>query len=163
MFTKVRSFTDGPLYVDLYLHAWRFVSTHCSSESAIALLTLSSVCIASVMRIHYLQVLRTSTDITHSMGSVFIWTSGEPTVGIVSACLICVCPVVRKMLSKMYGLTSQRQSGGTSSHKQRSLNFDGHPLDDEIRLVVCENSGVRKEFGTPSDGICVTREVDLRG
>ena len=67
------------------------------------------------------------------------------------------------MLSKMYGLTSQRQSGITSSRRQRSRISDGHPLDDEIRLVVCANSGVRKEVGTPSEGICVTREVDLRG
>ena len=141
MFTKVGSFTDGPLYVDLYLHAWRFVSTHYSSESAIALLTLSSVCIASVMRIHYLQVLCTSTDIMYSMGSVSIWTSGEPAIGIVSSRLICIRPVVRKMLSKIYGLTSQRQSGGALSHKQRFLVFDDPPLNDEIVLVVCAREG----------------------
>ena len=163
MFTKAGSFTYGSPDVDLYLHAWRLVSLHELTKRAIALLTLSSVCIASVMRIYYLQVLRTSTDITHSMGSVFIWSSVEPAIGIVSSCLICARPVVRKMLSKMYGLTSQRQSGITSSRRQRSRISDGHPLDDEIRLVVCANSGVRKEVGTPSEGICVTREVDLRG
>lgn len=163
VFTKAGSFTYGSPDAGLYLLAWRLVSLQYLTKRAIALLTLSSVCIASVMQIRYLQVLHTTTDITHSMGSIFIWSSVEPAIGIVSSCLICVRPVVRKMLSKMYSLKSQRQSGETSSHKQRSLIFDGHPLDDEICLVVCANSGVRKEFGTPSEGICVTREVELRG
>ncbi|KAI4768275.1 hypothetical protein E4T52_16625 [Aureobasidium sp. EXF-3400] len=44
------------------------------------------VCVASVMRIHYLQVLRNSTDVTYSTGNVFIWSSVEPAIGIVSLC-----------------------------------------------------------------------------
>ncbi|KAI1068509.1 hypothetical protein LB507_004368 [Fusarium sp. FIESC RH6] len=51
------------------------------------------VCAASVVRIHFLNELTKTVDLTRAMGPVFIWSDLEPCIAIVSACLPHLAPL----------------------------------------------------------------------
>jgi hypothetical protein len=124
------------------------------------MLTASSVCVASVMRIYYLQVLRTSTDVTYSMGNVFIWSSVEPAIGIVSLCLISLRPILQKALSAVLGTTSSQPSDPAKSYKQHSSIYDCRSTDEEIELV-CASSGPLTELQPSDNRVTVTTKIDI--
>lgn len=119
------------------------------------LFLLCSVCVASIVRIHFMTFLKNSPDVTWIMGDVFIWSSVEPCIGIVCACLPTLQPLFRRafksLLSSKGAHTtgpSQRIASG-SKHKKKipsgsesrfhHLNSqeDTHfrPHDDEARLT----------------------------
>lgn len=54
-----------------------------------------SVCVASIIRIYYLVTLQTAIDLTWIMGPIFIWSCLEPSIGILSACLPVMGPLLR--------------------------------------------------------------------
>ncbi|KXG51614.1 uncharacterized protein PGRI_090070 [Penicillium griseofulvum] len=62
------------------------------------------VCIASGIRIHYLTYLKGNVDITWALGSVSVWSTIEPCIGIICACLPVLQPFVRSMVRKMPNL-----------------------------------------------------------
>ncbi|EQB55051.1 hypothetical protein CGLO_05055 [Colletotrichum gloeosporioides Cg-14] len=94
------------------------------------------VCIASAVRVHYLEVFSTATDITWMMGPVAIWSSVEPSVGIFSACLPSFKPLLRAIRGRNMKSSSSGDKGsiyplgskGTRSTRPRLR------LDDEIAL-----------------------------
>jgi hypothetical protein len=157
---KTESSTQTASPADLYLHAGRLVSPLHTIRNAIDMLTASSVCVASVMRIYYLQVLRTSTDVTYSMGNVFIWSSVEPAIGIVSLCLISLRPTLQKALSAVLGTTSSQPSNPTKSYEQDFSIYDGRSTDDKIELV-CASSGPPLEFQPSDNRVTVTTKIDI--
>ncbi|KAI9373482.1 hypothetical protein BJX61DRAFT_381810 [Aspergillus egyptiacus] len=53
------------------------------------------VCVASIVRIHYLNVFMGTADVTWLMGPVFIWSTIEPSVAIICACLPHFAPLAR--------------------------------------------------------------------
>ncbi|RAH48747.1 uncharacterized protein BO95DRAFT_461005 [Aspergillus brunneoviolaceus CBS 621.78] len=77
------------------------------------------VCIASVIRLYYLTFLKTSVDITWVIGDVFIWSSVEPCVGILCACLPTLQPLLRyavkRFASSRVGRYILQSSGGKDS------------------------------------------------
>ncbi|KAJ5827699.1 hypothetical protein N7447_004462 [Penicillium robsamsonii] len=80
------------------------------------------VCIASGIRIHYLTYLDGNIDITWALGSVSVWSTVEPCVGIICACLPVLQPFVRSMVKKMPNLPGTHHFGasrGLSSFIQR--------------------------------------------
>ncbi|KAF4337767.1 integral membrane protein [Fusarium beomiforme] len=87
------------------------------------------VCIASAVRVHYLDVFAKAADNTWAMGTVAIWSSVEPSMGIVSACL----PSFKSFLRHL-----RRRSGSKSrsSFPTISNGAKGNRLrfDDEIAL-----------------------------
>ncbi|KAI0469814.1 hypothetical protein GGR56DRAFT_661712 [Xylariaceae sp. FL0804] len=60
----------------------------------------SFVCITSVVRDVYMYRFAHSTDITWLMGEICVWSSIEPSVGIISACLPNLRPLFGKLLDK---------------------------------------------------------------
>ncbi|KAF4928686.1 Satratoxin biosynthesis SC1 cluster protein 4 [Colletotrichum viniferum] len=94
------------------------------------------VCIASAVRVHYLKVFSTATDVTWMMGPVAIWSSVEPSVGIFSACLPSFNPLLRAIRGRNMKSSSSGDKGsiyplgskGTRSTRPRLR------LDDEIAL-----------------------------
>jgi hypothetical protein len=112
------------------------------------------------MRIHYLQVLRTSTDVTYSMGNVFIWSSVEPAIGIVSLCSISLRPTLQKVLSTVLGTTSPQPSDPIKFHEQSFSIYDGRPPEEEIRLVHASSSTAR-DPQTLNDRVTVTTKIDI--
>ncbi|KAL6916666.1 hypothetical protein FSHL1_008114 [Fusarium sambucinum] len=105
------------------------------------------VCIASAVRIHYLSIFAREIDTTWHMGPVAIWSSFEPSIGIVSACL----PSFKSLLRYLRGKNSKKSSFITPpdwamGNKSRS--------DDEIALrsqVVGGQGSVRSAQGSDAD------------
>ncbi|KAM0080834.1 hypothetical protein ACKRZS_007003 [Fusarium odoratissimum] len=87
------------------------------------------VCIASAVRVYYLDVFSKAADNTWAMGTVAIWSSVEPSMGIVSACLPSFKSFLRYLRRK--GGSKSRSSFPTISNggKGNRLRFD-----DEIAL-----------------------------
>lgn len=98
-----------------YYDAWWLVGASWSRCDTI-LTCASSVCAASVVRIHFLNELTKTVDLTRAMGPVFIWSDLEPCIAIVSACLPHLAPlrhVIRDRVSSTFG--SKRGKGTDNS------------------------------------------------
>ncbi|PQE30554.1 integral membrane protein [Rutstroemia sp. NJR-2017a WRK4] len=70
----------------------------------------SFVCVASIVRIYYLTKLTTAIDITYILGPAFGWSSLEPSVAIIGACLPTFAPLFRGIRNK------GSNSSGKGSH-----------------------------------------------
>ncbi|OJJ66259.1 hypothetical protein ASPBRDRAFT_138327 [Aspergillus brasiliensis CBS 101740] len=73
----------------------------------------SFVCVASAVRIYVLYQFTQARDITWMMGPLFIWSSIEPSVAIVCACLPHLRPLAR--LTRIRILSSQGSKGNQLS------------------------------------------------
>ncbi|CAJ2504739.1 Uu.00g121330.m01.CDS01 [Anthostomella pinea] len=82
----------------------------------------SFVCFASLYRIVTIIHLTETTDISWAKSGVFIWSSVEPSVGIISGCLPTLHPLLLHMLDKFgYDPTSQKSSENNNSHTLNPL------------------------------------------
>lgn len=96
--------------------AWKLVSNLLSSSQRLA--HDCNVCVASIVRIYYLAVFVKTVDITWLMGPVFIWSSVEPSIGILSACLPNLRPLFR-------GIRQKTSSAERSSSADRIIPSNG--------------------------------------
>ncbi|OLN83274.1 hypothetical protein CCHL11_03007 [Colletotrichum chlorophyti] len=71
----------------------------------------SFVCVASVVRIWYLDKFSKAQDVTWMMGPVFIWSAIEPSVAIVSACLPHLAPLRRLVRHRISSTNRSGHSG----------------------------------------------------
>ncbi|KAJ5374129.1 hypothetical protein N7517_006135 [Penicillium concentricum] len=125
------------------------------------------VCIASIIRIYYMTFLKTSPDVTWIMGDVFIWSSVEPSIGIVCACLPTLHPLLRSFVARVFGSSTGRYAEPSSNQESAKKNIFVRrpmPLDwDESLLstrdVHVEMSGLRRDRG--DDGK-ITVDTDFR-
>lgn len=91
-------------------------------QSPPSLTLLSSVCIASIVRIITIHHLIHSLDLTWAMAGVFIWSCCEPFIGIVCACIPTYAPLFRRWWAAARGTTSgNRSKPGISSNGKRGL------------------------------------------
>lgn len=106
---------------------------------------------ASIVRIYYLNGLFKNTDATWWMGPSFAWSSIEPSVAIISACLPTLAPLFRMgrkkgTSSSPYYVSDRTGQSGTGNHLRshsRSRNVAGrfnagqHSRieDDEVELT----------------------------
>ncbi|KPM42205.1 hypothetical protein AK830_g4328 [Neonectria ditissima] len=145
------------------------------------------VCVASTVRIYYLNGLFQNTDATWWMGPTMAWSSIEPSVAIISACLPTFAPLFRLRRSKRstespyYVSNSRSKMGNTVTSSIRNAGRLGisspgrtnatHFIleDDEVELT-CKvvggdsTSSHRSEGKRSSDddqGIMVTRGVRI--
>ncbi|RHZ57293.1 putative integral membrane protein Pth11-like [Aspergillus thermomutatus] len=80
------------------------------------------VCVASIVRIYFMTFLSRSLDITWIMGDVFIWSSVEPCIGIVCACLPTLQPLLRSTLKSIFGSSRIAGKFGASSSQEVELD-----------------------------------------
>jgi hypothetical protein len=73
-----------------------------------------SVCVASIVRIYYLNGLSTHLDASWWMGPSFAWSSIEPSVAIIAACLPTFAPLFRAWREKATGASGSGGYGGQS-------------------------------------------------
>lgn len=127
----------------------------------------SSVCVASLVRITALAEFMRALDVTWHMGPVFIWSSVEPSIGILSACLPSLRPLwshLRAKVSSYYPSHDDHQSRNTQESKTfgaqkspRSRGFKKIHLtreEDEISLTNIATGGPAKQ-GLTENGIFV--------
>ncbi|ESZ96339.1 hypothetical protein SBOR_3271 [Sclerotinia borealis F-4128] len=98
----------------------------------------SFVCVASIVRIYYLKHLTTAIDLTYILGPAFGWSSLEPSVAIIGACLPTFAPLFRGIRNKgssTGGQGSYHVNLSQTPHffKQQS-NF-GNEDSDEVELT----------------------------
>lgn len=137
------------------------------------LLTVSSVCVASAIRIHYLVEFRQKIDITWSMGSVFIWSTIEPALGIISSCLISLRPVIQKICAVLFGADPDACKAQKTPPDSRGFSLSDGPYDgtrrktlrrtddDEMALVTIDREV--GDVATPKNGVIrVTKETEVQ-
>ncbi|ATZ45899.1 hypothetical protein BCIN_01g05960 [Botrytis cinerea B05.10] len=76
----------------------------------------SFVCVASIVRIYYLTLLTSAIDITYILGPAFGWSSLEPSVAIIGACLPTYAPLFR-------GIRNVGSNTGTSQKGSHHMNL----------------------------------------
>lgn len=79
-----------------------------------------SVCVASIVRIHYLTFLHHNVDITWTLSEVSVWSTVEPCIGIICACLPTLQPFIRSITRKLPG--QHRGTGQVSSMLERNTS-----------------------------------------
>ncbi|KAK6837688.1 hypothetical protein RU639_001319 [Aspergillus parasiticus] len=118
------------------------------------------VCVATIVRICAITKMKDSVDITWVIGDAMIWSNVEPCIGIVSACLPTLRPLLRQIpqlrlwgvfgssrLTRDYKMTGEGASGASGTGQQSSANRSGY------RASNGRASTHRKEEGViPSNG-----------
>ncbi|KAH7174119.1 uncharacterized protein B0J16DRAFT_375044 [Fusarium flagelliforme] len=105
------------------------------------------VCVASIVRIVYMDKLVKATDFTWAMAQVFIWSCCEPFVGIVCACLPTFGPLLRRWFRTATSTAEgKNNSDSWDKNKPRSQwkpYHGGFKLrqDDELELTVDVSHG----------------------
>ncbi|GKU22926.1 unnamed protein product [Fusarium langsethiae] len=124
---------------------WTLQMNNKTKVSVICIMLLGSfVCVASIARIYYLWGFFQNLDATWWMGPSFAWSSLEPSVAIISACLPTLAPLFR--LGRMNATSRGTPSGGNELSKSGSKHFQlfsvnrtkgtgFHSDDDEVELT----------------------------
>jgi hypothetical protein len=78
-----------------------------------------SVCFASLYRIITITRLVQTTDISWAKSDVFIWSSVEPSIGIISGCLPTLRPLLMSILSPWYKFVSSSSKSCSTGRSSR--------------------------------------------
>mgnify|MGYP006919977732 FL=1 len=129
------------------------------------------------MRIRYLSEFMSATDVTWMMGPVFIWSTIEPSVAVVCACLPHLAPLARlahrSILSRFHsqrtiGISSARGGlhNGSGCSLKKGYDNNRAPMfdygvdnmkksanDDEIGLTNYITVGINEAINPSSDSI----------
>ncbi|KAJ5661513.1 uncharacterized protein N7477_009129 [Penicillium maclennaniae] len=60
------------------------------------------VCAISIVRLHYITFLKDNIDLTWTMGNVYVWSTLEPCIAIICACLPALQPVIQSAMKLEY-------------------------------------------------------------
>lgn len=157
-------FMLGGLYVSFQHLLFRL------QRSKANLVLVFSVCVATIVRIYSITKLKSSVDITWAIGDAMIWSNVEPCIGIVSACLPTMRPVLRQLMAswglsnfmsskktddmgKQTGYATQSGRRGAPSARRHSYKnitkATFRPDDDEVYLTtdISRADSVAREEG----------------
>ncbi|KAJ9238533.1 hypothetical protein DTO027B5_1033 [Paecilomyces variotii] len=132
------------------------------------------VCVAGTVRLYALTLINKSSDLTWSLNQTFIWTSVEPCIGIVSACLPTLLPLIRRCFPRFFGRSNHQDSKPTyeagAAARSRDQGGDFYPLhngpklrpEDELELTTnIEGSDFQPQYST-EDGIDRYRGIHVK-
>ncbi|KAH8805115.1 hypothetical protein F5884DRAFT_440581 [Xylogone sp. PMI_703] len=113
------------------------------------------VCIAGVIRLVVLSKMFASADLTWGMSQAFIWSSVEPNIGIVCACLPTLYPLLRRCLPSWFPGSSLNASSapayGTGASRLRSQNGDFYALTDRSKDQHSKDNKSEDEIGLTNE------------
>ncbi|KAH7034233.1 hypothetical protein B0J12DRAFT_582106 [Macrophomina phaseolina] len=116
------------------------------------------VCIASIIRIKVIWALTQTMDISWAKSDVFIWSSAEPSVAVISGCL----PTLRPMFMKILG----RYLGGSSNNSDPTQLSEPSALETiskkRTRPIKKPHTGLTT-FGDSQIGTQLGTNVDVEG
>lgn len=81
-------------------------------SSVLIISLIPSICILSIVRVVAIKRLNLSLDLTYDSVSNNIYTSLEPTLGVINACLPLLRPVFSKLSGNMMTIRYKRRSNG---------------------------------------------------
>ncbi|KAI0179891.1 hypothetical protein GGR52DRAFT_568658 [Hypoxylon sp. FL1284] len=130
----------------------------------------SFVCVASVVRIWAFAEFIKAVDLTWSLAHVFLWSSVEPAVGIVSACLPSLRPLYRRARGKLTSSNNTARNGssaawgakssrGPNSYVRFGDNESRSATDDEVALTSISRGPGGSDVAIPKNGIMVRSEI----
>ncbi|KAE8326683.1 hypothetical protein BDV39DRAFT_205598 [Aspergillus sergii] len=82
------------------------------------------VSVGSMVRIYYLTLLATNLDINWVMGDIYLWSTIEPCIGIVCACLPTLNALIRRTTKLVLGSNAERLFGSFSLSASRRKRRD---------------------------------------
>jgi hypothetical protein len=145
-----------------------------SSLSRILIIAQSAV-IAAIIRLVYMSRMIHEVDITWVLGPAQIWTSLEPSLGIVSACLITTFRPILRGFRTVFRLKDHSKVSISSDHDRRTIGSMGlrkvpHPSskkerDDEEELMPCYIVGgymASVTAGTSREGVQGLSQQDVQ-
>ncbi|KAJ5986047.1 hypothetical protein N7451_010412 [Penicillium sp. IBT 35674x] len=95
------------------------------------------VCAISIVRLHYITFLKNNIDLTWTISSVYVWSTLEPCIAIICACLPALQPVIQSAMKLEYILHIRarfhpskraRQVLRLQKHLSNSSNSSSHGL-----------------------------------
>ncbi|KAE8151512.1 hypothetical protein BDV25DRAFT_128685 [Aspergillus avenaceus] len=120
------------------------------------------VCVATIVRIYTITQMKNSVDITWVIGDAMIWSNVEPCIGIVSACLPTLRPLLRRVpLFRMCGFSTNSGDARGSGTGAQSFPYDR----EESTSASATRSGYRSvgskrnQFRPEEDEIFLTTDV----
>ncbi|CAI7650212.1 unnamed protein product [Penicillium manginii] len=127
----------------------RIIRLQMSARKKIAICAIMAVgifaCVASIVRIYYLHVFTNAIDVTWLMGPVFIWSTIEPSVAMVCACLPHLAPLARLARQTIFtSLHSQKSKTGDSGRPHHTLDRSGQ---EPQRKLIFGSAGVKFDYG----------------
>ncbi|KAM0334941.1 hypothetical protein ACHAPQ_004706, partial [Fusarium lateritium] len=158
---------------------WTLKMNNKTKVSVICVMLLGSfVCVASIARIFYLWGFFQNLDATWWMGPSFAWSSLEPSVAVISACLPTLAPLFR--INRIGSTSRGTPSGGNELSKSGSKHFQLFSVnrtkgtgfqseDDEVELTYDVGRGgasepsawVGKGDSSAEQGIVVQTQVSV--
>jgi hypothetical protein len=102
------------------------------------------------VRIYYLSEFTKAIDVTWLMGPVFIWSTIEPSIAIVSACLPHLAPLAQLVHSKISSSFSSNKSGqelSSAPWRSKSRSGAGQGSQKGTPLFTYGGGGSRFNFG----------------
>ncbi|KAJ5094373.1 hypothetical protein N7456_010234, partial [Penicillium angulare] len=113
---------------------------------------------ANIPRLTYMINLLTSVDASWVMSEVFVWSTIEPSIGVLCACLPTLNPMVRLVFKKVFGVESYGPFGSYPHYagKRSSKSQEFRRFDVENR-----NESLRKGRQYPDDEIMLTTVASL--
>lgn len=103
------------------------------------------VCVASIVRIYYLSIFMGAVDVTWLMGPVFIWSTIEPSVAVVCACLPHLAPLAR--LAHRSILSSHKSENSTIMHSGRLRRLRGESGKERSTANLSGSRGPTFDYG----------------
>ncbi|KAJ6156755.1 hypothetical protein N7497_005640 [Penicillium chrysogenum] len=107
------------------------------------------VLIASLIRVYYITFLRASDDYTWIMGKFFVWSSVEPCIGILCACLPTLHPLLRLVVARVFGTStgSDVLSRHAKGHNQANATAGPSEAPNRQSAVIAVASSIIPEAG----------------
>ncbi|RFU23554.1 hypothetical protein B7463_g12784, partial [Scytalidium lignicola] len=148
-------FTDFLILLTPIPMVWNLQMPVAKRLSILSIFALGGfVCVAGVVRLVILSKMFNSADLTWGMSQAFIWSSVEPNIGIVCACLPTLYPLVRRCLPAWFPGSSVNASSqpvyGTGASRLRSQNGDFYALSDRSKDPHKDNKS-EDEIGLTSE------------
>ncbi|KAJ5971519.1 uncharacterized protein N7479_001437 [Penicillium vulpinum] len=102
------------------------------------------VFVASIVRIYFLSEFMKAVDVTWLMGPVFIWSTIEPSVAVVCACLPHLAPLARLAHRSILSSLHSQRTTGISSERPEGLSGSGQGLQKGNKI---NNRGPTFDYG----------------
>ncbi|KAL3464473.1 hypothetical protein BJX64DRAFT_298296 [Aspergillus heterothallicus] len=122
------------------------------------------VCVATIVRIYTITKMKSSVDITWVIGDAMIWSNVEPCIGIVSACLPTLRPLLRHIpqLRRLLGNSSSPLSDNVGKSNNPNINNDTM-IASANRSAYRSGPSKRGHFRPEEDEIYLTTDVGGAG
>lgn len=112
---------------------------------------------AGVLRCYAVEIMQSGPDLPWNFGRGFIWSSIEPSLGIISACLPTLRPLVRYIFPSGFGRSKNTSEFYRLQERERS-----QPVSDSTpRNAHRGSEDSEAPFGKPGPPFSITVQQDL--